>query len=404
MRRAIVILCGILLASCANERGSSPFLSGLANGAAMVGEKSNVSHFKHLYSFTYTSGAFPEAGLLKVNDLLYGTTYSGGASNSGTVYTVTASGTESVVHSFGSSGSTDGANPVAGLIDVNGVLYGTTRYGGSSGLGTVFMITPSGYESLYSFKGGEDGEYAFGGLIAVDGVLYGTTQFGGSNGDGTVYTITLASGSEKVLYSLGGGNDGVDPTGALLDVNGLLYGTTFLGGTGNGGIVFSLTLSGIETVVHSFQGSSKTDGANPYPGLIDVQGTLYGTTQNGGAIGDGTVFSIEASGRERVLYSFIGGTDGANPAAALLDVRGKLYGTTSKDGGGPTDAGTVFAITKSGKETVLYDFADGTDGAAPAGNLIEVKGKLYGTTLHGGLGSGDGTVFSVLPCTKDCAN
>jgi uncharacterized repeat protein (TIGR03803 family) len=156
-----------------------------------------------------------------------------------------------------------------------------------------------------------------------------------------------------VLYSFKGGlGDGENPTqAALLDVNGTLYGTTKRGGAYNRGTLFSITTSGKETVIHSFGGS--VDGVYPYGGLIDVNGTLYGTTSNGGSIscgvrygdihGCGTVFKTTTSGQEAVLHSFGAPKDGKYPYGGLIDVNGTLYGTTTA--GGAKDAGTVFALT-----------------------------------------------------------
>ena len=179
---------------------------------------------------------------------------------------------------------------------------------------------------------------------------------------------------------------------------GTLYGTTAYGGATNNGTVFKITTSGGETPLHSFGGSG--DGIRPLAGLINVSGTLYGTTFQGGANGHGTVFAIiesgKKSGKESVLYSF-GATsaDAANPEARLLNVKGTLYSTTFE--GGTINDGTVFAITLSGTETVLYSFKAGSgDGANPAAGLIDVKGTLYGTTENGGANQG-GIAFSLTP-------
>jgi uncharacterized repeat protein (TIGR03803 family) len=296
------------------------------------------------------------------NGAFYGTTpfLGGGCRHStygcGTVFSITPSGHETVLHRF--TGSPDGSTPGV-LHNVNGTLYGTTSGGGSHvsvnctlGCGTVFTITPSGKEKvLYSFRGGTDGVGPIGGVIDVNGTLYGTTlgQYGGSNG--TVFSVT-PGGKEKVLYSFGAhGNDGTDPSG-LVDVNGTLYGSTTLGGSNVGfcassgcGTVFSITPSGKETVLHSFSGG---DGADPEAALLNVNGTLYGTTSEGGAYGLGTVFRITLSGHETVLYSFKGyGQDGENPYSGVIDVNGTLYGTTERGGGNVCygkGCGTVFSI------------------------------------------------------------
>ncbi len=202
-----------------------------------------------------------------------------------------------------------------------------------------------------------------------------------------------------------------DPSARLLNVNGSLYGTTAQGGANYGGTVFSIAPDGTEKVLHSFDYNysfPQTGGSIPKAGLTNVKGTLYGTTATGGANdcgGDdfcGTVFSITTSGMFKVMYSFgTGSGDGSFPQAALLNVDGTLYGTTYAGGGSKC----YILITTSGVETVLYRFKGGTDGAHPGASLTEVSGVLYGSTEWGGEGActapygytGCGTIFKVTP-------
>ena len=207
----------------------------------------------------------------------------------------------------------------------------------------------------------------------------------------------------KVLHSFGGSADASNPYAGLLNVEGTLYGTTAYGGANGDGTVFSITPSGTETVLYSFKGGPG-DGEYPFASLINVNGTLYGTTSQGGAYcsstgGCGTVFSITPSGTETVLHSFGGSGDGNGPLAGLINVKGKLYGTTME--GGANGDGTVFSIAPSGKESVRYSFKGGSgDGEFPLAGLINVKGKLYGTTVYGGA-SDNGTVFSITPSGRE---
>jgi uncharacterized repeat protein (TIGR03803 family) len=395
--------------------GAMPQVSALA-------ARASSTNYKVVYSFGGSDGAYPYAGLIELKGKLYGTTAYGGAyscgSNSGcgTVFRVTLGGTETVLHNFGAG--SDGRNPYAGLVDVGGTLYGTTENGGSyacysysgGNCGTVFSITPSGTENvLHSFKGArEDGADPFAPLINVKGTLYGTTSGGGCDcvcyydsyvNCGTVFSIT-AAGKESVLHNFSGyPNDGALPYAGLFDVKSTLYGTTLSGGKhGAGGTVFSITTGGTETVLHSFGGGH--DGASPHAALIKLKRKLYGTTDGGGAHGDGAVFSITPSGTEKILHSFAGGSsDGAYPGGSLIEVKGMLYGTTA--GGGPyartsRGGGTVFSITPDGTEKVLHSFGNGSDGRNPAANLIDVNGTLYGTTEAGGTHD-YGTVFSLTP-------
>jgi uncharacterized repeat protein (TIGR03803 family) len=311
--------------------------------------------YKVLYSFAGGpgDGANPYASLINVKGTLYGTTELGGANNSyGTVFSITTSGSETVLYSF-KGGYGDGEIPQAGLNNVAGTLYGTTEGGGSlcnrGGCGTVFSITRSGTETvLHNFGpyGYGDGANPYAGLLNVKGTLYGTTWDGGAGG-GTVFSIT-PSGTETVLHSFkGGSGDGAGPWANLINVKGTLYGTTEQGGANSLGTLFSITPSGSETVLHSFKGGSG-DGKYPYASLINVKGTLYGTTVKGGAYcrpssGCGTVFSITPSGTETVLQSFGGTGDGENPFAELINVKGTLYGTTAL--GGTNGDGTVFWLS-----------------------------------------------------------
>lgn len=325
--------------------------------------------------------------------------------------------TYQVLYSFRGRG---GASPYASPIEINGALYGTTSHGGTYDSGIFFKLTTSGKETVLRSFFGVRGALPLADLIDVKGTLYGTTELGGDHGGcsgdrcGTVFAITT-SGKERVLHNFSG-VDGAEPLAPLIDVEGTLYGTTASGGVSNGGTVFSITQSGKETVLHSFKGGE--DGAQPRAGLIYANGRFYGTTYGGGSasgsacggLGCGTVFSITKSGKETVLHSFAG-TDGAFPTASVIDVNGTLYGTTSGGGAhgsacGSTPCGTVFAMTTSGKETILHNFS-GPDGAFPWAGVIDVNGTLYGTTIDGGAGgsgcayAGCGTIFSITTSGKE---
>lgn len=256
------------------------------------------------------------------------------------------------------------------------------------------------YHELHVFSGSPgDGAKPVASLIDVNGTLYGTTANGGTYNQGTVFAITL-SGTLTVLHNFSGAPDGAGPYARLTNVNGILYGTTVGGGAHVRGTVFAITTSGAETVLHSFEGYPG-DGDSPVSDLINVDGTLYGTTFYGGfshCLSCGTVYSITKSGKETVLDSF-SGSNGENPAAGLTDVNGKLYGTT--EGGGTYNSGTVFSITRSGKEAVLHSFIAEGDGKYPYGDdLIYLKGALYGTTSEGGA-TDYGTFFTITPSGKE---
>jgi len=399
-----------------------------------------------LYSFcsapSCSDGAYPLYGalVLDAQGNLYGTTADGGTGGAGMVFKADTTGKETVLYTFTGTGE-DGAAPYAGLVrDAQGNLYGTTLGGGNPtceyvtgiyGCGTVFKVDTTGKETvLYTFcsasnctdGGGPEANL----VLDAQGNLYGTTRFGGSpactpHGCGTVFKLDT-TGKETVLYSFtGAGGDGRTPSASVvLDTQGNLYGTSAEGGNlectegYNGcGTVFKVDTTGKETVLYSFTG--KPDGAGPYAGLVrDVQGNLYGTTDSGGANGEGTVFKVDTTGKETVLYSFCSVSkcpDGAQPVAGLVqDAQGNLYGTT--DFGGATYYGTVFKVDTTGHETVLFSFCPAgypncTDGAQPMAGLVQdAQGNLYGTTFWGGdlvcnAPDGCGTVFKL---TKNGGN
>jgi uncharacterized repeat protein (TIGR03803 family) len=424
------LAAGVMAALLAGCGGSQPPITvpGAMAQTSTLAASSNSTNYKVVYSFSGGSDAAdPFAGLIDEGGVLYGTTIAGGSYsndcdffyyNCGTVFSVTPSGTEKVLHSFGAG--SDGRNPLAGLVDVGQTLYGTTKAGGSYPscnysayftCGTVFSITPSGTEKvLHSFSGyPSDGAFPDAALIDVEGTLYGTTYFGGrfecnDLGDscGTVFSITTA-GAESVLHDFSDRPDGGHPSAALINVKGTLYGTTGSGGRHGFGTVFSITTGGSEKVLHSF--GAGNDGRGPTASLIELNGKFYGTTSGGGAYscghkcGYGTVFSITPGGREKVLHSF-DAADGAHPSTSLIELKGTLYGTTNEGGayscGSNGGCGTVFSITPGGTEKVLHSFGNGLDGASPYAALIDVKGTLYGTTESGGA-HGYGTVFALTP-------
>jgi uncharacterized repeat protein (TIGR03803 family) len=380
--------------------------------------------FNVLYTFTgYPDGANPEAGLFLDNvGNLYGTTFYGGLQyDSGTVFKLDTSGVVTVLYAF--TGHLDGRLPVAGVVgDSAGNLYGTAQKGALRA-GTAFKLDTAGKETmLYTFGRREQAGYPEANFIADDkGNLYSTSYGGGSlgcrYGCGTVFKLT-ESGKETVLYTFNS-SDGEHPVASVIrDRAGNLYGTTSLGGGFGQGVVFKLDKKGRETVLYNFTGGA--DGGLPNaPVVLDATGSLYGTTFYGGNLkcnppnGCGTVFKLESTGKETVLYSFSGMPDGAYPEGNLVrDAKGDLYGVTLGGGeygnGCPSDnntgCGIVFKVDTIGSETVLYTFTGSADGGNPQGGLIsDGNGTLYGTTNVGGTFNspctfeGCGVVFKVTP-------
>jgi uncharacterized repeat protein (TIGR03803 family) len=312
-----------------------------------------------------------------------------------------------VLYSF--KDTPDGSMPVAAVaFDGSGNLYGTTQQGGLDHDGTVFELSPGPGEwsesVLHSFSDGDDGAYPDGGLfVDTSGNLYGTTSLGGSGQCsvtcGTVFEMSPTGNggwAESMLHNFNG-TDGANPTANLIvGKDGAFYGTTQAGGAHGEGTVFRLVKepdgTWSETVVYSFTGQG-VDGAAPMAGLLrGSSGNLYGTTYVGGAYKKGTVFEVSRGSKgkwtERLLHSF-GRQDGSYPQAEglTMDAAGNLYGVCPN--GGPDGNGSVFRLAHRPHGrwalTILYDFPRHKDGWGPVGTLVwDAKGNLYGVTAAGG--------------------
>lgn len=377
--------------------------------------------FTILHSFTgQPDGNGPNGGLvLDASGNLYGTTRLGGVSYHGTAFKLSPSGNETVLYSFVAA---YGASPNSTLVrGTKGTFYGTTNRGGAYDLGTVFKVDKKGHETvLHSFAGGADGAFPNALIRDSDGNLYGTASEGGGGsgcyygaGCGLVFKLDPAE-KMTVLYTFPGGADGGTPwAGLVRDSVGNLYGGTWSGGDMSCnppygcGTIFKLDASGNESVLYSFTATGG-DGGMPVGIIRDQKGTIYGATQYGGGIancgfGCGTVFKLAPSGKETVLYAFTNyPNDGAWPRARVVrDASGNIYGTTLF--GGSSGGGTVFMLDPSGKETTLHSFTYGADGAMPtAGVVLDAAGNIYGTTSSGGdlscgRGEGCGTLFKLTP-------
>jgi uncharacterized repeat protein (TIGR03803 family) len=421
----LLLLSGFAITACSQAVTTTPLpaesqmrisRSG-TNGSLLSPSVSDSMRVVYRFNATGVNGANPAAPLTELNGLLYGTTQSGGGSGShlgaGTVYALDpSSGREHAIYTF--KGGSDGAGPVAPVIAMNGVLYGTTG-------DTVFALDPSSRVErvLRRFSKGSG---IVAGLLDLKGTLYGTTSYGGTGclkqGCGTVFAVDAASGQELVVHRFTA-VEGSGPAAALVKVGAMLYGTTAYGGSlscapprGCGSVYVLDPSSGQIQIIHRFAGGS--DGANPAASLTLWRGRLYGTTSAGGGTIDcngdpeascGTVFVVDPRyGIEHIVYSFKGASDGSDPMSALLVWRGELYGTTYLGGGSSCTrgCGTIFAVDPaSGKETVLRRLT--VNAAYPVASLTPILGTLYGTTYSGGSSTcvdndgGCGTVFATKP-------
>lgn len=340
------------------------------------------------------AGSDPWANVTEADGVLYGSTHLGGSTNTGTLYRVNRDGTGfTVLKSFTSA---DGvATPIAPLLAASdGFLYGST-YSPSK----IFRLARdgSGFTAIQNLPNDTNGGLAWGGMIeASDGFIYGTTMSGGASGYGVLYRFAKPGTGYTVLRSFSNSTaDGSSPTSTLVEgPDGRLYGTTSAGGTAGVGTVFAVNKDGTGFVIlHHFTGGA--DGSGPYAGLsLSPDGTLFGTTDAGGAANLGTIYRIALDGSGyAVIKTFTGGAnDGSRPTlSGVVERGGKLYGTTVA--GGIFDAGTLYRIDSDGANfEVVINFGAGIDDATHpwAGLMKGIDGKLYGTGTRGPSG---GTIY-----------
>jgi len=308
--------------------------------------------------------------------------------------------TYAVLYTF--QGTPDGGGPRSGLIrDGKGNLYGTTWAGGTLNDGTVFKVDKTGKETVLHSFDSADGAQPWAALVRDSaGNLYGTTYNGGISGCGVVFKLDTL-GTLTRLYNFACGADGANPRASLVrDSAGNLYGTTMFGGASGKGTVFKVDATGVETVLYSF--ADGADGGYPWAGLVrDAAGNLYGTTVSGGTATEGVVFKVDKTGKETVLHSFAGGSDGMFPASGnlLRDSAGNLYGVTPQ--GGTPGFGVIYKVDKTGNESVLYTFTGQLDGGTSISGLVrDTAGNLYGTTNFSpgsGGNPGYGGIFELSP-------
>jgi uncharacterized repeat protein (TIGR03803 family) len=364
--------------------------------------------FTSIHSFAGAGGVVPEGGLIEASDgVLYGTTTGGGSNGGGVVFKLNSDGSGfTTIHNF-LAVPADGRAPHSTLVEgADGGLYGVAPTGGSNNLGTVFRLNKdgSGYTNLHHFGGPGDGANPQALTIAQDGALYGATSAGGSNSVGTLFKLALDGSGYTVLRHFGGSSwDSKTPLAQPLAASdGILYGTTYAGGSSGVGTVFAIQKDGSQYGTIVSLSSTAGDASNPQGGLVfGTNGLLFGTTRSGGVFALGTIYSLSSLGQNySILHSFAGtnGSDGSSPWGPLVvGSDGALYGTTHA--GGTNNLGTIFKLNQDGSGYMpLYSFSTNGDASSPAAGLIEgADGFLYGTTFYGGA-TGNGTVFK---CSKD---
>jgi uncharacterized repeat protein (TIGR03803 family) len=346
----------------------------------------------HQFAGGTNDGAGSGAGVtLDSTGNIYGTTNYGGTNGYGTIFKLATNGAESLLHSFGGTG--DGDNPDGAVtIEANGDMIGTTIGGGSTGNGVIWKLAADGtYTVLHAFTS-DEGNFLRGRLVQdKKGNFYGTALFGGTTGDGTVFKYG-AGGKLTVLHTFSGPDGDLPEHGVVRDKAGNLYGVTAFGGDSDEGTIYKIAKDGTFTTLHHFSGGS--DGGFLYGGLaIDKDGNLYGSADDGGSNGYGTVFRLAPDGNLTVLYNFTGGTDGRNPEGDMLLKGTSLYSTTTGGGDTSCQCGVIYEVTAKGKEKVLEAFT-ATSGNEYSAGLTPSNGVFYGTTQNGA-DNDNGVVFSL---------
>ena len=392
--------------------------------------------FTNLHNFgaTYRDGYGPSSDLVLGSNTLYGTTASGGTNANGTIFKINTDGSGyRIIRSL-----TNSPVPEGGMVLISNTLYGTMFTGGSANNGSIFKIDTDGsvFTELYSFSTtgpsvlgtNSDGNRPQGDLVRDSSTLYGTARYGGTNGNGTIFKInTQGSGftviktfsatflgtnnvSGNILAS-GTNTDGAMPNGGLVLDGSTLYGTTYHGGTSNG-VVFAMQTDGSDyTVLKYFSRidrqlgvGTNSDGAAPVAGLTLSGDTLYGVTVGGGAGACGNIFSMKTNGTAFTnLHDFAWYSDGGFPRSTLFLDGSSLYGTTAA--GGLSNKGTIFRVLTSGAHFTTLTNLNSSVGTQCDSRFVLSSNTLYGAAANGG-SSGGGVLFglTVLPQIMSDAN
>ena len=379
-----------------DDRVYGTTLNGGVNGAGTVFQmRTDGSNMVAVRSFAAAPDASHSQAALGISgNALFGTSLAGGNNGAGTVFRMETNGSVSVLRHFATidphtATNFGGASPSSALVEAGGRFYGTATAGGAAANGTIFSVATNGtgFSVLRNFSGldaqsgtNTDGAIPAGGLIADGGVLYGTTAAGGPGGSGTVFSIRTNGADFTTLHGFSAPDpatltniDGAMPCGRLVLSDGTLYGTTFSGGHGGRGTLFSMQTNGNDfTVLHHFsaldpESRTNSGGASPGAGLTLSGNVLYGTAPLGGPGGAGTIFSFHLNSTQFTkLHAFAAvssnGTNahGAFPVAPVVRAGSALFGTAFS--GGPGGSGTVFRIPLAANPAVITNVMLQTNG------------------------------------------
>ncbi len=362
--------------------------------------RSQTYEILHEFNMGLEQGASPYSQSLVMNDgRFFGLLHDGGAYDCGVLFSMLPDGSDYTVHFNFHPTRNVGAFPLNTPIISGGRVYGICNDGGDNRAGTVFSMNLDGSDAqvLHHFDpDAGDGEYPTGDLLLIAGVLYGVTEEGGANDVGTIFSINLDGSNYAVLFEFGYGNDGAYPVGGLVEFDGALFGVCFLGGLNNGGTLFTIEPDGSNFGKLLNFGAVPGRGRNPEGKLLEYDGVLYGTTYHGGSNDKGVIFSYDIADDDYdTLHDFAGGTtDGENPVGPLYFYDNRIYGMTPY--GGTADDGVVFGIDPDGGSYFAMRSlgASTSDPAYPYGGFVEFGGILYAMSSEGGSEDDTGCIFS----------
>lgn len=350
---------------------------------------------------TAATGRIPRYGLTKTtNGRLFGVAATGGSGSLGTVFEINMASpyTVTVIRALT---AVDGGQPVGGLVEgATNVLYGATTNNGANGAGTIYRVdattTPATFTKVHDLTASVASNIYSAMCKGTNGLLYGTSLGGSTSGQGCIFSYNMTT---NVLTPLASFNSaGLSATwGGLVQDGSVFYGLSSVGGGGSGGGLFRFdpTAATITPLI-SF---SLANGSSPRGRMLMASnGKLYGLTNKGGSFGQGTLFSIDPNTSVFTRIMDLGGTNGTFPQGTLCEVSGKLYGMCTD--GGANAAGTIFEYDLSSNVfTKKLDLQTANGSRPMAGFTLASNGSLYTTTYTGGA-NGVGSIVRYVPSTN----
>lgn len=334
--------------------------TGNENGVFSIDESNSFSVWQN-FSIDQSTGSRPVGSLIRNNDKLWGLTKTGGDNNDGVIFTIDLEGSNyQVIRHFDKS--VDGGAPLGTLMASDNLLWGTTTTGGNNGFGTIFQIDSTGnnFTVVHHFDG-TGGDTPHGALIESNGYIWGTTAEGGSDNVGVIFRIKKDGFEFSTIHEFqyNSHDESNGPIGGLTEFGGKIWGTSEDGGPNTGGYIFNLNLDGSDfSIVHDFVNHSGP--SFPTTRLLPVGNKLWGTTVNGGSGGSGVVYYYDVmAGTLAVVHDFVG-DEGSEPNSPMIEVNNELWGMTNA--GGTADGGTIYKLKINGTDFEIVKQLDADTG------------------------------------------